>query len=212
MQEEVRQLQEAMQAMQQDAARRAEFTTRQAEVLAQQAGLLTKLQQQQQPQQDGASASHPAPPPPMVPIPREAAHVQESTDVPTWPVLLPIPPQLSKAPANPVDTPFEFKVDPTALKVNKLEELFRRAHGVNPIPDLEDGYIESAVTLPERFKMPHIDRFDGSGDPRVHLHLFSDILKPMGLTTAPKLSLFGRTMSGIAAIWHAKLEDSVKQN
>ncbi|XP_028124411.1 uncharacterized protein LOC114321446 [Camellia sinensis] len=60
--------------------------------------------------------------------------------------------------------------------------------------------------------MPHIDRFDGFGDPMVHIRLFSDVLKPMGFTRPQKLSLFGRTLSGVAAIWYAKLEDSVKQS
>ncbi|KAL7223095.1 hypothetical protein ACSBR1_024720 [Camellia fascicularis] len=60
--------------------------------------------------------------------------------------------------------------------------------------------------------MPHIDRFDGSGDPMVHIRLFSDVLKPMGLTRLQKLSLFRRTLSGVVAIWYAKLEDSVKQS
>ncbi|KAL7238888.1 hypothetical protein ACSBR2_004898 [Camellia fascicularis] len=74
------------------------------------------------------------------------------------------------------------------------------ANGVKSIPDIEDGYTDAAVTLPDRFKMPPIDRFDGSGDPMVHLSLFSDVLCPMGLTRLQKLSLFGRTLSGIAAI------------
>ncbi|KAL7180974.1 hypothetical protein ACSBR1_039934 [Camellia fascicularis] len=81
-------------------------------------------------------------------------------------------------------------MDPTALKVSKLEKLFKKAQGAHSIPDIKDGYTDSAVTLSDRFKMPHIDRFDGSGDPMVHLHLFSDILRPMGLTIAQKLSLF----------------------
>ena len=124
----------------------------------------------------------------------------------------PIPPQTSKVPAYQTKVPFEFEVDPTALKVSKLEKLFKWAHGVNSILDIEDGYTDSAVTLPDRFKMPHIDWFDNSGDPMVHLWLFSDILRPMGLTRLQKLSLFGRTLSGIAAIWYAKLEDSMKRN
>ena len=33
----------------------------------------------------------------------------------------------------------------------------------------------------------------------------------MGLTRPQKLSLFGRTLSGVAALWYAKLEDDVKQ-
>ncbi|KAL7234813.1 hypothetical protein ACSBR1_018301 [Camellia fascicularis] len=205
----MRQMQETMKLMQQDAVRQAEFSKQQAAIMAQQAELITRLQQQ-----NGASASHQAPPPPGVPTLGETANVQENTDLPTGPAPPPLPPQLSKAhtPINHSGSPSEFEVDPTVLKLSKLEKLFKKSQGVKSIPDIEDGYTDSAVTLPDRFKMPLIDRFDGSGDPMVHLHLFSDILRPMGLTTAQKMSLFGRTMSGIAAIWYAKLEDSVKQN
>ncbi|KAL7167758.1 hypothetical protein ACSBR2_038254 [Camellia fascicularis] len=212
MEEMMRQMQETMKIMQEDATRQAEFAKQQAAITAQQAELITRQQQQA-----GASASHQAPPPPRVPIPEETANVQnvqEDTGIPTGPPLPPILPQLSKAPTpiNLSDSPFEFKVDPTALKVSKLEKLLKKSQGVKSIPDIEDGYTDAAVTLPDRFKMPHIDRFDGSGDPMVHLSLFSNVLRPMGLTRLQKLSLFGRTPSGIAAIWYAKLEDSVKRS
>ncbi|KAL7208711.1 hypothetical protein ACSBR1_030444 [Camellia fascicularis] len=154
--------------------------------MAQQAELITRLQHQ-----NGASTSHQAPPLPRVSIPGETPNVQEGTGIPTGPTPPPILPQLSKTPTNLPDSPFEFEVDPTALKVSKLEKLFKKSQGVKSIPDIEDGYIDSAVTLPDRFKMPHIDRLDGSGDPMVHLHLFSDILRPIGLTTTQKMSLFG---------------------
>ncbi|KAL7262645.1 hypothetical protein ACSBR1_000914 [Camellia fascicularis] len=203
----MRQMQETMKLMQQDAVRQAEFSKQQAAIMAQQAELITRLQQQA-----GASASHQAPPPPRVPIPEETPNVQEGTDIPTGPTLPQILPQLSKAPINLPDSPFEFEIDHTALKLSKLEKLFKKSQGVKSIPDIEDGYTDAAVTLPDRFKMPHIDRFDGSGDPMVHLSLFSDVLRPMGLTRLQKLSLFGRTLSGIAAIWYAKLEDSVKRS
>ena len=136
--------------------------------MAQQAELITRLQQQ-----IGASASHQAPPPPRVPILGETPNVQENTDDPTGPVPPPILPQLSKTPINPPNSPFEFEVDPTVLKVSKLEKLFKKSQGVKSIPDIEDGYTDSAVTLLDRFKLPHIDRFDGSGDLMVHLRLFS---------------------------------------
>ncbi|KAL7170636.1 hypothetical protein ACSBR2_035505 [Camellia fascicularis] len=90
--------------------------------------------------------------------------------------------------------------------------MIKRLQGINSIPDIEDGYNETVIKLPKRFKMPHIDRFNGFCDPMVHTHLFSDVLKPMGLTRRQKLSLFGQTLSGVAAIWYAKLEDLVKQN
>ncbi|KAL7237221.1 hypothetical protein ACSBR1_020311 [Camellia fascicularis] len=207
--EMMRRMQEAMKIMQEDAARQAEFAKQQAAIMAQQAELITRLQQQA-----GVSASHQAPPPPRVPIPGETPNVQEDTNIPTGPAPPPILPQLSKEPTpiNQPDSPFEFEVDPTALKLNKLEKLFKKSQRVKSIPDIEDGYTDAAVTLPDRFKMPQIDRFDGSGDPMVHLRLFSDILRPMGLTRLQKLSLFGRTLSGVAAIWYTKLEDDVKRN
>ncbi|KAL7179359.1 hypothetical protein ACSBR1_042700 [Camellia fascicularis] len=192
-------LQQTIEALQQD-------TVRQAKVMARQAEVITRLQQQQ-PQPAVASASHAPPTGNLTPgVAARTANVQVTQGNPVEPISA----QASKAPVHQTEALFEFEVDPTALKVNKLEKLFKRAQGINPIPDLENGYTESAVTLPERFKMPHIDCFDGSGDPIVHLHLFSDILRPMGLTPAQKMSLFGRTMSGIAAIWYAKLENSVK--
>ncbi|KAL7259630.1 hypothetical protein ACSBR1_005508 [Camellia fascicularis] len=210
MEEMVRQLHESMKTLQEDAVRQGEFAKQQAAIMAQQAELITRLQQQA-----GASASHQAPPLPRVPIPEEMANVQnvqEDTDIPIGPPPPPILPQLSKAPTpiNLPDSPFEFEVDLTALKVSKLEKLFKKSQGMKSIPDIEDAYTDAAVTLPDRFKMPHIDRFDGSGDPMVHLSLFSDVLRPMGLTRLQKICLFGRTLSGIAAIWYTKLEDSVK--
>ena len=172
LEEMVCQLQESMKTMQQDVVRQAEFAKQQATVMTEQVELIIRLQQQA-----GASASHQAPPPPRVSIPEETPNVQniqEDTDIPTGPAPPPILPQLSKAstPINVPDSPFEFEVDPTTLKLSKLEKMFKKSQGVKTIPDIEDGYTDVAVTLLDRFKMPHIDRFDGSGDPMVHLRLF----------------------------------------
>ncbi|KAF5934410.1 hypothetical protein HYC85_030581 [Camellia sinensis] len=104
--------------------------------MAQQAELIARLQQQ-----NGASASHPVPPPLGIPAPEEAPNVQADTDIPMGPAPLPILPQLSKAPTpvNQLDSPFEFEVDHTALKLSKLEKLFKKSQGVKAIPDIEDG-------------------------------------------------------------------------
>ena len=173
----VRQLQDSMKAMLQDTFCQAEFAKQQAVVIAQQAETIARLEQQ-----TGVSTSHQAPPPPRVPTLGETANVQEDTDIPTRGALPPVLPQLSKTPTNLPDPPFDIETDPTALKVSKLEKLFKKSQGAHSIPDIKDGYTASAVTLPDRFKMPHIDRFDGSGDPMVHLRLLSDILRPIGLT------------------------------
>ena len=54
----VRQMNESMKQMQDDAIRQAEFSKQQAAVMAQQSELITRLQQQ-----NAASASHQVPPP-----------------------------------------------------------------------------------------------------------------------------------------------------
>lgn len=159
LEEMVRQLQDSMKMMQQDAVRQAEFAKQQATVVSEQADLIVRLQQQ-----TGASASLQVPPPLRVLIPEETLNtqnVQEDTDLPTGPAPPPILPQLSKAPIpiNQSDSPFESEVDPMALKMSKLEKLFKKSQGVKSIPDIGDGYTDAAVTLPDRFKMPQIDRF-----------------------------------------------------
>ncbi|XP_028112412.1 uncharacterized protein LOC114310559 [Camellia sinensis] len=109
--------------------------------------------------------------------------------------------------------PFDMnEVDPTMIKIARLEKALKKSQGFNSIPDIEDGYTEASVRSPEKFKMPHIDRFDRSGDPIVHVRLFLDVLRPMGLSRAQKLSLFRRTLLDVAGIWYAKLEDSTKWN
>ena len=95
MEEMMRQLQESMKLMQQDAARQMEFAKQQAAIMAQQAELITRLQQQ-----NGASASHQAPLPPGVQTPGETPNVQEGTNIPIGPAPPPILPQLSKTPTN----------------------------------------------------------------------------------------------------------------
>ena len=114
-----------MKAMQQDAVRQAEFAKQQAVVITLQAETIARLEQQ-----TGVSTSHQAPPPPRVPIPEETPNVQADTDIPTGPAPPPILPPLSKTPTNLPDSPFELEVDPTALKLSKLEKLFKKSQGV----------------------------------------------------------------------------------
>ncbi|KAF5932600.1 hypothetical protein HYC85_028771 [Camellia sinensis] len=44
---------------------------------------------------------------------------------------------------NQPDSPFEFEVDPTALKLSKLEKLFKKSQGVKSIPDIKDGCLKA---------------------------------------------------------------------
>ncbi|KAF5934576.1 hypothetical protein HYC85_030747 [Camellia sinensis] len=104
----------------------------------------------------GASASHPAlgPQPNFDPLP--PAEDLQGPDPREGPLVQPNE-RLYPLDANDLDL--------TAVKIANLEKQFKKAQGLNSIPDIEDGYTESVVRLPDRFKMPYIDRFEGSGDP-----------------------------------------------
>lgn len=104
--------------MQLDTTRQAETIARQAEVIARQAEVIDRLQQQQL-QPAVAFASHA--PPAGIPAPGVTINVEENMGI----LVDPIPPQTSKALVYQMEAPFEFKVDPTVLKVNKLEKLFK---------------------------------------------------------------------------------------
>jgi len=87
------------------------------------------------------------------------------------------------------------------IKIVGLEKVLKKSQGFNSIPNTGDGHTEASIRLLEKFKMPHIDKFNGSGDSIVHVCLFYDVLRPMGLSRVQKLPLFGRTLSNVAAIW-----------
>ncbi|XP_028077086.1 uncharacterized protein LOC114279096 [Camellia sinensis] len=103
-------------------------------------------------------------------------------------------------------------IDQALIKIARVEKVLKKSQDFHSIPDIEDSYTEASARLPKKFKMPHIDRFDGSVDLIVHVRLSSDVLRPMGLTLAQKMSLFRRTLLDMIAIWYTKLEDSTKQN
>ena len=68
------------------------------------------------------------------------------------------------------------------------------------------------VRLPENFKFPDMDKFDGTGNPVVHLRMFVGTLQPMGLEPKMFCNLFHHTLTGAAAQWFLSLEDSKTKN
>ena len=57
--------------------------------------------------------------------------------------------------------------------------------------------------------MPEIEKFDGTGDPTVHLGIFVSSLAPLGLSEEQMGQLFPRTLSGTALRWLMKLDKSL---
>ena len=53
-------------------------------------------------------------------------------------------------------------------KMSKMEELMR-GQGIGYSFDFDDILCMEGDELPDKFKMPQLQKFDGTGDPRIHL-------------------------------------------
>ncbi|RVW81513.1 hypothetical protein CK203_051872 [Vitis vinifera] len=56
--------------------------------------------------------------------------------------------------------------------------------------------------------MPDIERYTGIGCPRIHLRLYSTVMRALGLDEAQLLTLFPLSLSGMTQRWYASLETS----
>ncbi|RVX00443.1 hypothetical protein CK203_024662 [Vitis vinifera] len=65
-----------------------------------------------------------------------------------------------------------------------------------------------APSLPAKFKMPDIERYTGIGCPRLHLRLYSTMIRAHGLDESQMITLFPLSLSGAAQRWFASLESS----
>ncbi|RVW77492.1 hypothetical protein CK203_053449 [Vitis vinifera] len=71
--------------------------------------------------------------------------------------------------------------------------------------DLEGMLVAS---LQAKFRMPDIERYTGIGCPRIHLRLYSTMMRAHGLDESQMITLFPLSLSGAAQRWFASLESS----
>lgn len=94
-------------------------------------------------------------------------------------------------------------------KIDKIEQALRNAKGIDGyILDMKGLCIFPTANLLEKFKMPEIEKFDGTGDPTIHQGIFVSSVVPLGLTEEQMGQLFPRTLSGMALRWLMKLDKS----
>ena len=82
-------------------------------------------------------------------------------------------------------------------KMSKMEELMK-GQGIGYSFDFDDILCMEGDELPEKFKMPQLQKFDGTGDPRIHL---SQYITTMSTTKAPMYvvaRLFVLSLEGMA--------------
>ena len=63
--------------------------------------------------------------------------------------------------------------------------------------------------LPAQFKMPDMAKFNGNGDPRVHLRQYVSIMSSVGLSKLQVQKMFGMSLKGAPVFWYHSLEKKI---
>ncbi|XP_070009903.1 uncharacterized protein [Nicotiana sylvestris] len=96
----------------------------------------------------------------------------------------------------------------------ELKKLTRRIQGVEGRKGIrgvnyKDLCIQPNVELPEGYKPPKFEMFDGTGDPRVHLRIYCDKMFGVGKDERIRMKLFMRSLKGDALSWLSEVASSV---
>ena len=99
-------------------------------------------------------------------------------------------------------------IDDTQARIDRIEERIRSLHVFDGVIGW-DGYDDLLVAaLPVEFCMPDIKRYIGIGCPRIHLQLYSAVMRGHRLDEAQMIMLFPLSLSGAAQRWFASLDPS----
>ncbi|XP_034689110.1 uncharacterized protein LOC117916980 [Vitis riparia] len=134
----------------------------------------------------------PPPPPPVQSAPQAGAFVLHGQTETT--------PHSVVAPAQ--------IVDDTQARIDRIEQRMRSLH-VSDGMMRWDGYDDLPIAaLPVEFRMPDIERYTGIGCPRIHLQLYSTVMRGHRLDETQMIMLFPLSLSGAAQRWFASLDPS----
>ena len=99
-------------------------------------------------------------------------------------------------------------IDDAHERMDRIEQRMRQlkvSDGSAVWDDLEGMPVAS---LSAKFRMPDIERYTGIGCPRIHLRLYSTVMRDHGLDEPQMITLFPLSLSGEAQRWFASLESS----
>ncbi|KAL6336105.1 hypothetical protein AAG906_010383 [Vitis piasezkii] len=110
----------------------------------------------------------PPPPPPSQSVPQAIPFTLHS--------------QIEVAPP-PVTSPIPTSEDPHT-RMDRLEQKLRQMRASDGVVTWEDFDGALVASLPAKFRMPEIERYTGIGCPRIHLRLYSTVMRAHGLDEA----------------------------
>ena len=93
-------------------------------------------------------------------------------------------------------------------RMNKMEEMIRRAHKMEDLMDYDSLSLFPNVRLPSKFKMLTLDKIDGIGYPKSHLKMYMRAMQPLGATEEVLAQMFQNTLTKVALRWFLNLDDA----
>ena len=93
-------------------------------------------------------------------------------------------------------------------KMSKMEELMR-GQGMGYSFDFDDMMHFNGDKLPDKFKIPQLQRFDGIGDPKIHLNQYTIIISTTKAPMSVVARLFMLSLEGMTVNWYHGSEKSI---
>ena len=93
-------------------------------------------------------------------------------------------------------------------RINKMEEMIRRARKMEELMDYDSFSLFTNARLPPKFKLPTLDKFDGIGYPKSHLKMYMKTMQPLGVTEEVLAQMFQNTLTRATLRWFLNLDDA----
>ena len=87
-----------------------------------------------------------------------------------------------------------------------------RGHGIGYSFDFDDILCMEGDELPDKCKMPQLQTFDGTGDPRIHLSQYTTTMSTTKAPLSIVTRLFILSLEDIVTHWDHGLKKSIRAN
>ena len=88
-----------------------------------------------------------------------------------------------------------------------MEQLFQKFQWKDDAMNFHSLSLFPQVRAPPKFKMPSLDKFDGTSYPKAHLKMYTRALQLLGATEELLAQMFQNTLTGAVLRWFLNLED-----
>ena len=93
-------------------------------------------------------------------------------------------------------------------RMDKMEERIRRARKMEELMDYDTFSLFPNARLPPKFKMPTLNKFDGTGCPKSHMKMHMKAMQPLGVTEEVLAQMFQNTLTGVVLRWFLNLDNA----